>query len=131
PAGTAMPGGLPAGATFPAGIAAGPLARIGYNQGFRSVQSMPLPPRKIMIGLSGGVDSAVAALQLLEQGHEVEALFMKKWEEDDSAEYCAAAVDLEDAAAVCARLGIPLHTINFSAEYWDRVFEYFLAEYRA
>lgn len=92
---------------------------------------MPHPARKVMIGLSGGVDSAVAALLLLEQGCEVEALFMKNWEEDDSAEYCSAAVDLEDAAAICARLGIPLHTINFSAEYWDRVFEYFLAEYRA
>jgi tRNA-uridine 2-sulfurtransferase len=92
---------------------------------------MSHPARKVMIGLSGGVDSAVAALLLLEQGCEVEALFMKNWEEDDSAEYCSAAVDLEDAVAICAQLGIPLHTINFSAEYWDRVFEYFLAEYRA
>ncbi|NIP74387.1 MAG: tRNA 2-thiouridine(34) synthase MnmA [Gammaproteobacteria bacterium] len=56
---------------------------------------------------------------------------MKNWEEDDTAGYCAAAEDLQDARAVCQRLGIPLHTINFSAEYWDRVFEYFLAEYRA
>jgi tRNA-uridine 2-sulfurtransferase len=92
---------------------------------------MSLPTRNVMVGLSGGVDSAVAALLLLEQGFQVEALFMKNWEEDDGPEYCSAAVDLEDATAVCERLGIPLHTINFSAEYWDRVFEYFLAEYRA
>ena len=91
---------------------------------------MSQPIRKVMVGLSGGVDSAVAALLLLEQGYEVEALFMKNWEEDDSAEYCSAAADLADAEAVCERLGIPLHAINFSAEYWDRVFEIFLAEYR-
>ena len=92
---------------------------------------MTLPARNVMVGLSGGVDSAVAALLLLEQGHKVEALFMKNWDEDDSPDYCSAAVDLEDATAICARLQIPLHTINFSAEYWDRVFEYFLAEYAA
>ncbi|MCA1806201.1 MAG: tRNA 2-thiouridine(34) synthase MnmA [Xanthomonadaceae bacterium] len=92
---------------------------------------MSFPTRNVMVGLSGGVDSAVAALLLLEQGCQVEALFMKNWEEDDGPEYCSAAVDLEDATAVSEQLGIPLHTINFSAEYWDRVFEYFLAEYRA
>ena len=83
-----------------------------------------------MVGLSGGVDSAVAALLLKRQGYQVEGLFMKNWEEDDSAEYCSAAEDLHDAQAVADLLQIPLHTINFSAEYWDRVFEYFLAEYR-
>ena len=85
----------------------------------------------VIAGLSGGVDSSVAALKLLEQGHRVEGLFMKNWEEDDDAEYCAAAEDLADARAVADKLGIRLHTVNFSAEYWDRVFEYFLAEYRA
>ena len=85
----------------------------------------------VIVGLSGGVDSSVAALKLLEQGHHVEGLFMKNWEEDDDGEYCAAAEDLADAQAVADRLGIRLHTVNFSAEYWDRVFEYFLAEYRA
>lgn len=84
-----------------------------------------------MIGLSGGVDSAVAALLLQEQGWEVEALFMKNWEEDDDAEYCAAAEDLADAQAIADKLGIPLHSVNFSAEYWDRVFQYFLQEYQA
>jgi tRNA-specific 2-thiouridylase len=85
----------------------------------------------IIVGLSGGVDSSVAALRLLEEGHEVEGLFMKNWEEDDTAEYCSAAADLADAQAVADRLGIRLHTVNFSTEYWDRVFEYFLSEYRA
>jgi tRNA-specific 2-thiouridylase len=84
-----------------------------------------------MVGLSGGVDSSVAALLLLEQGYRVEGLFMKNWEEDDDAGYCAAAEDLADAQAVADRLGIPLHKVNFSAEYWDRVFAGFLAEYRA
>lgn len=86
---------------------------------------------RVMVGLSGGVDSAVAALLLQRQGYAVEALFMKNWEEDDSEEYCTAAEDLRDAQAIAERLGIPLHTVNFSAEYWDRVFETFLHEYRA
>lgn len=85
----------------------------------------------VIVGMSGGVDSSVAALLLLQQGYRVEGLFMKNWEEDDDAEYCAAAVDLADARTVCERLGIPLHTINFSAEYWERVFSHFLAEYSA
>ena len=89
------------------------------------------PGERIMIGLSGGVDSAVAALLLQEQGFRLEALFMKNWEEDDSAEYCSAEDDLNDARAVADILGIRLHTVNFSAEYWERVFEHFLAEYRA
>ncbi len=86
---------------------------------------------KIIVGLSGGVDSAVAALLLQQQGFQVEGLFMKNWEEDDEAGYCAAAEDLADASAVAERLQIPLHTVNFSSEYWDRVFAYFLAEYQA
>ncbi|MBT3204352.1 MAG: tRNA 2-thiouridine(34) synthase MnmA [Gammaproteobacteria bacterium] len=85
---------------------------------------------KIIIGISGGVDSAVAALLLKQQGYQVEALFMKNWEEDDTQEYCSAAVDLADAQQVCDRLDIPLHSVNFASEYWDRVFEYFLEEYR-
>lgn len=81
--------------------------------------------------MSGGVDSSVSAHLLLEQGYQVEGLFMKNWEEDDDDEYCAAADDLRDAQAVCDKLGIELHTINFAAEYWDNVFEYFLEEYKA
>lgn len=86
---------------------------------------------KIIIGLSGGVDSSVSALLLKQQGYEVEALFMKNWEEDDTEEYCSAGVDLADAQQVCDKLDIPLHTVNFATEYWDNVFEYFLQEYRA
>ncbi len=86
---------------------------------------------KIIIGMSGGVDSSVAALLLIEQGFEVEGLFMKNWEEDDDEQYCAAAEDLKDASAICHTLNIKLHTINFSSEYWDRVFQHFLDEYSA
>lgn len=86
---------------------------------------------KVIVGMSGGVDSSVSALLLLEQGYQVEGLFMKNWNEDDGTEYCTAKDDLIDAAAVCRKLGIPLHTANFAAEYWDNVFEHFLAEYRA
>ncbi|MFT6900154.1 MAG: tRNA-specific 2-thiouridylase [Colwellia sp.] len=86
---------------------------------------------KVIVGMSGGVDSSVSAHLLIEQGYQVEGLFMKNWEEDDTDEYCAAAQDLEDAQLVCDKLGIKLHTINFATEYWDNVFEYFLAEYKA
>lgn len=86
---------------------------------------------KIIVGMSGGVDSSVAALLLLEQGYEVEGLFMKNWEEDDNADYCAAAEDLKDATDICQTLGIRLHTVNFASEYWERVFQHFLQEYRA
>jgi tRNA-specific 2-thiouridylase len=85
---------------------------------------------KIIVGMSGGVDSSVSAWLLLQQGYRVEGLFMKNWEEDDTEEYCSAAEDLADAQQVCERLGIELHTVNFSGEYWDNVFEYFLHEYR-
>lgn len=91
----------------------------------------PISQTKVIIGMSGGVDSSVSALLLQQQGYQVEGLFMKNWEEDDTDEYCAAAQDLADAQAVADKLGIYLHTINFAAEYWDRVFEYFLEEYKA
>jgi len=87
--------------------------------------------KKIIIGMSGGVDSSVAALKLLEQGHQVTGLFMKNWDEDDGSEYCTAKEDLADAQQVCDKLGIPLKTVNFAAEYWDNVFEDFLNEYAA
>lgn len=86
---------------------------------------------KVIVGMSGGVDSSVSAYLLQQQGYQVEGLFMKNWEEDDTDEYCAASDDLADAEAVCQKLGIELHTINFAAEYWDNVFEYFLQEYKA
>lgn len=84
---------------------------------------------KVIVGMSGGVDSSVAAWLLREEGYHVEGLFMKNWEQDDTEGYCAAALDLADAQAVCLQLGIPLHTVNFSKEYWDRVFAHFLTEY--
>ncbi|WP_432694957.1 tRNA 2-thiouridine(34) synthase MnmA [Marinobacterium sp. YM272] len=86
---------------------------------------------KVIVGMSGGVDSSVSALLLQQQGYQVEGLFMKNWEEDDGTEYCTAKEDLADAQAVCDKLGIKLHTANFAAEYWDNVFEHFLEEYKA
>ena len=88
-------------------------------------------PKKVIVGMSGGVDSSVSAWLLQQQGYQVEGLFMKNWEEDDGEEYCTAAADLADAQAVCDKLGIELHTVNFAAEYWDNVFELFLEEYKA
>ena len=84
-----------------------------------------------MIGLSGGVDSAVSAHLLKQQGHEVVGLFMKNWEDDDDAEYCSSNVDFVDAAAVADVLGIEIEHVNFAAEYKDRVFAEFLREYAA
>ena len=85
--------------------------------------------RKIILGLSGGVDSAVAAFLLRDAGADVEALHMTNWEDDDG--YCSAADDLQDARRVCDRLGIALHHANFARQYRERVFEYFLDEYRS
>ena len=87
--------------------------------------------KKVIVGLSGGVDSAVAAALLLEQGYQVDALFMKNWDEDDEQDYCPAQQDMADARDVAAKLGIELRIVSFASEYWDRVFEYFLSEYRA
>lgn len=91
------------------------------------------PPHetRVIVGMSGGVDSSVAAARLLDAGFQVEGLFMKNWNEDDGTEYCTARDDLLDAMQVAGVLSIELHTANFASEYWDRVFEHFLAEYRA
>ncbi len=83
----------------------------------------------VIVGMSGGVDSAVTALLLKQQGYKVSGIFMQNWEDDD--EHCTARQDYRDAASVATKLGIELSTVNFSAEYWDRVFEHFLAEYSA
>lgn len=84
---------------------------------------------KIIVGLSGGVDSSVSALLLQKQGLKIEGLFMKNWEEEDTESYCAAAEDVKDAQSICDKLAIPLNTVNFSIEYWDEVFERFVKEY--
>ena len=86
---------------------------------------------KIVVGMSGGVDSAVAALLLKRAGHDVVGLFMKNWEDDDDDEYCSTREDLVDAVAAAERIGIDIEAVNFAAEYRERVFASFLAEYRA
>jgi tRNA-uridine 2-sulfurtransferase len=86
---------------------------------------------KVVVGMSGGVDSSVSAYLLQQQGYDVIGLFMKNWEDDDTDKYCSAAIDLADAQKVCDKLNIKLHTINFATEYWDNVFEHFLSEYKA
>jgi tRNA-specific 2-thiouridylase len=86
---------------------------------------------KVIVGMSGGVDSSVAALLLKRQGHDVTGLFMKNWEDDDTEDYCSAQQDLDDARAAAKTIGIELETANFADQYWDRVFAEFLAEYRA
>jgi tRNA-uridine 2-sulfurtransferase len=87
--------------------------------------------QRVVVGLSGGVDSAVSAWLLTQQGHEVIGLFMKNWEEDDDSEYCSSNVDFVDAAAVADVIGIEIEHVNFAAEYKDRVFAEFLREYEA
>ena len=79
---------------------------------------------KIIVGLSGGVDSAVAAAILKEKGYEVEGLFMKNWDEDS--DFCTSEKDYKDALQVCDKLNIPLRSVNFTTQYWDRVFKNFL-----
>ena len=86
---------------------------------------------KIVVGLSGGVDSAVAALLLKRAGHDVVGMFMKNWEDDDDGEYCSTREDLVDAVAAAETIGIEVEAVNFAAEYKERVFASFLAEYRA
>ena len=86
---------------------------------------------RVVVGLSGGVDSAVAAWLLKRQGHEVVGIFMKNWEDDDDSGYCSSNVDFVDAAAAADVIGIELEHVNFAAEYKDRVFAEFLREYRA
>ena len=85
---------------------------------------------RIVIGMSGGVDSSVAALLLKQQGYDVVGVFMKNWEEKDENGTCTAAEDWEDVQAVCDKIDIPYYSVNFAKEYYDRVFSYFLDEYR-
>ena len=87
--------------------------------------------KRVIVGMSGGVDSSVAALLLKQQGYEVSGLFMKNWEDDDTDEYCASRDDLVDAVAVAESIGIEIDVVNFSSEYKDKVFGNFLREYQA
>ena len=86
---------------------------------------------KVVVGMSGGVDSSVTALLLKQQGYDVIGVFMKNWDDTDENGVCTATEDYKDVAAVADQIGIPYYSVNFEKEYWDRVFEYFLAEYRA
>src|SRR5437879_9216399 len=88
-------------------------------------------PERVVVGMSGGVDSAVGALLLKRAGHDVVGLFMKNWEDDDDEEHCSSREDLVDAAAAAERISIDIEAVNFAAEYRERVFASFLAEYRA
>jgi tRNA-uridine 2-sulfurtransferase len=90
-----------------------------------------LKKQRIVVGLSGGVDSAVTAALLKRQGHEVVGIFMKNWEDDDDTEYCSSNIDFVDAAAVAEVIGIEIEHVNFAADYKDRVFAEFLREYQA
>ncbi|MDB5810639.1 MAG: tRNA 2-thiouridine(34) synthase MnmA [Betaproteobacteria bacterium] len=87
--------------------------------------------KRIIVGMSGGVDSAVAALLLKQQGYDVAGLFMKNWEDDDDDEYCSSREDLVDAVSVADRIGIEIEAVNFSVEYKERVFTEFLREYQS
>ncbi|MFY8104626.1 MAG: asparagine synthase-related protein, partial [Ramlibacter sp.] len=133
-----MHGGLPGGAALPA---VGDPHRLGrHRRGALNGRRHPdtsrgdnprVAKQRIVVGLSGGVDSAVSAYLLKQQGHEVIAIFMKNWEDDDDSEYCSSNVDFVDAASVADVLGIEIEHVNFAADYKDRVFAEFLREYQA
>lgn len=86
--------------------------------------------KKVVVGMSGGVDSSVATLILKEQGYDVIGIFIKNWDEKDEFGVCTAEQDFADVRKVCDQIGIPYYTVNFEKEYWDKVFSYFLDEYR-
>src|SRR5690554_4860396 len=85
---------------------------------------------RVVVGMSGGVDSSVTALLLHQQGYDVIGVFMKNWDDTDEFGHCTAEVDSEDVRRVCAQIGIPYYTVNFEQEYENKVFSYFLDEYR-
>src|SRR5699024_3068123 len=85
---------------------------------------------RVVVGMSGGVDSSVAALVLKEQGYDVIGVFMKNWDDTDDAGVCTATLDYEDVVRVAEQIDIPYYSVNFEKEYWDKVFTYFLDEYK-
>lgn len=85
---------------------------------------------RVVVGMSGGVDSSVSALLLKEQGYDVVGVFMKNWDDTDDSGVCTATEDFEDVKRVADKIGIPYYSINFEKEYWNKVFEYFLSEYK-
>src|SRR4030066_2192583 len=87
--------------------------------------------KRVVVGMSGGVDSSVTALLLKQQGYDVIGLFMKNWEDDDEGEYCSSREARIEAVSVADVIGIPIEAVNFANEYKDRVFSYFLREYEA
>lgn len=91
---------------------------------------MPNKKKRVVVGMSGGVDSSVSALLLKQQGYEVIGVFMKNWDDTDDSGVCTATEDYEDVKKVADKIGIPYYSINFEKEYWHRVFEYFLKEYK-
>ncbi|HIX43524.1 MAG TPA: tRNA 2-thiouridine(34) synthase MnmA, partial [Candidatus Kurthia intestinigallinarum] len=86
---------------------------------------------RVVVGMSGGVDSSVTAHILKEQGYDVIGIFMKNWDDTDENGVCTATEDYEDVIKVCNQIGIPYYAVNFEKEYWDKVFTYFLEEYKA
>ena len=104
---------------------------MGRPAGVERDNRTPMTKQRVVVGLSGGVDSAVTAYLLKQQGHEVVGIFMKNWEDDDDSEYCSSNIDFVDAAAVADVIGIEIEHVNFAAEYKDRVFAEFLREYQA
>ena len=88
------------------------------------------PKTRVVVGMSGGVDSSVTALLLKEKGYEVIGIFMKNWDDTDEFGYCTATEDYKDVQAVAQQIGIPYYSVNFEKDYWDKVFQYFLDEYK-
>ena len=86
---------------------------------------------RVVVGMSGGVDSSVAALLLKQQGYDVIGIFMKNWDDTDENGVCTATEDYNDVIRVCNQIGIPYYAVNFEKQYWDKVFTYFLDEYKA
>ncbi len=122
-AASADPAPQPAGDALRAGLSGWPALSARFRE--------PSMSTRIVVGMSGGVDSAVAAYLLKQQGHDVLGVFMKNWDDDDNTDQCTARQDFLDVLAVADVLGIEVEAVNFAAEYKERVFSYFLAEYQA